>query len=141
MSRVGEATLRLVVAAALAVDCVIHLRLADVIQLAAPGGIGGGTLFRAQALAAGLAAVLLLVTGRRVAYVVAGLVALSAFVPVLLYTYVAVPAVGPIPSMYDPTWSDDKVISAVCEGAAALLAAIGVAVTRSGPISSRPSPR
>ena len=141
MSRVGEATLRLVVAAALAVDCVIHLRLADVIQLAAPGGIGGGTLFRAQALAAGLAAVLLLVTGRRLAYVVAGLVALSAFVPVLLYTYVAVPAVGPIPSMYDPTWSDDKVISAVCEGAAALLAAIGVAVTRSGPISSRPSPR
>ena len=141
MSRVGEATLRLVVAAALAVDCVIHLMLADVIQLAAPGGIGGGTLFRAQALAAGLAAVLLLVTGRRVAYVVAGLVALSAFVPVLLYTYVAVPAVGPIPSMYDPTWSDDKVISAVCEGAAALLAAIGVAVTRSGPISSRPSPR
>lgn len=43
--------------------------------------------------------------------------------------------------MYEPTWSDDKVISAVCEGAAVVLAAIGVAVTQSAPLSSRPSPR
>lgn len=128
-------------AAALAVDCVIHLTLADVIQLAAPGGVGGGTLFRAQALAAGLAAVLLLATGRRFAYVVAGLVALSAFVPVLLYTYVTVPDLGPIPSMYDPTWSDDKVMSAIAEGAAALLAAIGIVVTPRGQIRSRQTPR
>lgn len=141
MSRSGEVTLRVLVAACLAVDCVIHLKLADAIQIAAPGGIGGGNLFRAQALAAGLAAVLLLVTGRRFAYILAGLVALSAFIPVLLYTYVAVPTLGPIPSMYDPTWSDDKVISAIAEGAAVLLAAIGVAVTRGRPVSSRQTPR
>ncbi|WP_435202783.1 hypothetical protein [Janibacter sp. GS2] len=127
--RAGELTLRVLVVAALAVDCVVHLKLADAIQLAAPGGIGGGTLFRVQAVAAGLAAVLLLVTGRRFAYVVAGLVALSAFVPVLLYTYVAVPTLGPIPSMYDPTWSNDKIISAVAEGAAVVLAAAGVVVS------------
>ena len=78
--------LRLLVVATLAVDCTVHLRLAEAMHLAAPGGIGGGTLFRIQAVAAGLAAVLLLVTGRRLAYAVAALVALSALVPVLLYT-------------------------------------------------------
>lgn len=141
MSRAGELTLRVAVAAALAVDCVVHLQLADAIQLAAPGGIGGGALFRGQAIAAGLAAVLLLATRRRFAYVVAGLVALSAFVPVLLYTYVAVPAIGPIPSMYDPTWSDKKIVSALAEGLAVLLAAVGSVVARRPSVSSRTRPR
>ena len=120
--------LRLLVVATLAVDCTVHLRLAEAMHLAAPGGIGGGTLFRIQAVAAGLAAVLLLVTGRRLAYAVAALVALSALVPVLLYTYVMVPDLGPIPSMYDPRWSTPKTTSAVAEPAGALLAVVGVVV-------------
>ena len=33
MSRAGEVTLRVLVAACLAVDCVIHLKLADAIQI------------------------------------------------------------------------------------------------------------
>lgn len=141
MSRAGELTLRVAVAAALAVDCIVHLELADAIQLAAPGGIGGGALFRGQAIAAGVAAVLLLLTGRRFAYILAGLVALSAFGAVLLYSFVAVPAIGPIPSMYDPTWSDKKLISAVAEGLALLLAAIGSLATRRRTVSSRSRPR
>ena len=56
----------------------------------------------------------------------AGAVALSAFVPVLLYTYVNVPAIGPIPSMYDPFWTTPKVVSAVAEGLGAVLAGVGV---------------
>ncbi|MFC7407134.1 hypothetical protein [Georgenia alba] len=122
-----ELTLRLLVVAALGVDAVVHLQLAEVMQLAAPGGLGGGTLFRAQAVLAGLAAVLLLVTGARAAYLLAGLAALSALVPVLLYTYVQVPAIGPVPSMYDPTWSTPKVVSAVAEALAFVLASVGVA--------------
>lgn len=141
MSRVGELTLRVLVVVALAVDCVVHVQLADAMQLAAPGGIGGGTLFRAQAIAAGLAAVILLATGRRFAYILAAVVALSAFVPVLLYTYVAVPALGPIPSMYDPTWSDKKLLSALAEGLAVLLATIGSIATRRRPVSPRSRPR
>lgn len=141
MSRAGELTLRALVVAALAVDCVVHVKLADAMQLAAPGGIGGGTLFRTQAVAAGLAAVILLVTGRRFAYILAGLVALTALVPVLLYTYVAVPTLGPIPSMYDPTWSTGKIASALAEGAAALLAAIGYVMTQRRPVSPRRRPR
>ncbi|WP_338750646.1 hypothetical protein [Janibacter alittae] len=137
MSRAGELALRVLVVAALTVDCVVHLDLADAIQVAAPGGVGGGTLFRTQAAAAGLAAVLLLVTGGRFAYVLAGVVALSAFVPVLLYSFVAVPTIGPIPSMYDPTWYDKKIISALAEGLAVLLATIGVLVTRDRPVSPR----
>lgn len=137
MSRVGELTLRVLVVAALTIDCVVHLALADAIQLAAPGGIGGGTLFRAQAAAAGVAALLLLATGRHLAYLLAAVVALSAFIPVLLYTYVAVPTIGPIPSMYDPTWSDKKIVTAVAEGLAVLLATIGSLATRRRPVSPR----
>lgn len=117
--------MRLLTVGALAVDAVVHLQLADAMQLAAPGGIGGGALFRAQAVAATLAGIVLLVTGHRLAYAIAGLVALSALVPVLLYTYVQVPAIGPIPSMYDPAWYPQKTASAIAEAAAVALAAIG----------------
>lgn len=128
--RAGELTLRVVVVAALAVDCVVHLQLAGALQMAAPDGIGGGNLFRIQAAVAGLAGLLLLITGRRFAYVLAGLAALSAFVPVVLYTFVAVPDLGPIPSMYDPTWSTNKIVTAVAEGIAVLLAAVGAVTVR-----------
>jgi len=120
-----ELVVRLAVVVALAIDAVVHYRLADTIQLAAPGGIGGGTLFRIQATAAVLAALFVLVTGSRAAYALAGLVALSALGAVLLYAFVDVPAIGPIPAMYDPTWYFEKTLSAVAEGVGALLAAVG----------------
>ena len=126
----AEWAVRVLVAAGLGVDAVVHVRLADAMQLAAPGGIGGGTLFRVQAAAAAVAAVVVLVTGHRLAYLLAGLVALSALVPVLLYTYVQVPAIGPVPSMYDPFWYPEKVVSAVAEGATVVLAVVGWALAR-----------
>lgn len=120
---------RLLVVVALAVDVYVHLKLAGGMQMAAPGGVGGGTLFRVQAVVAAVAAVVLLATGRRFGYVLAGLAALSALIPVVLYTYVAVPDLGPIPSMYDPTWSSDKTTSAVAEAAAVLLSVVGATLT------------
>lgn len=128
----AEPVVRVLVVAGLAVDAVVHLRLADAMQLAAPGGIGGGTLFRVQAVGAALVAAVVLVTGHRLAYVVAGLAALSALVPVLLYTYVDVPALGPIPSMHDPIWYPEKTLSAVAEAATALLALLGFRLTSPG---------
>jgi len=122
-----EFAIRLLVVAALAVDAYVHFDLADEMQLAAPGGIGGGTLFAIQAGAAIAAAVLLLLTGSRLAYVLAALVALSALVPVLLYTYVNLPALGPVPSLYDPTWYTAKVVSVVAEAVAVVLAVVGIA--------------
>lgn len=86
------------VVGALAVEAYLHVDLAEAMQLAAPHGIGGGTLFYIHAGIALVAAILLLVTGSRFGYAVAGLAALSALVPVLLYSFVNVPALGPIPS-------------------------------------------
>lgn len=134
MSRL-EPVLRWVVVAALGVDAVVHLRLASAIQLAAPGGIGGGWLFRLQAVAAVLAALYLILRPSVAGYLVAGAVALSAFGAVLLYSFVNVPTLGPIPSMYDPTWYPEKTLSAVAEGIGVLAAGAG------GWITSRRSPR
>lgn len=127
--RTKELVTRGIVVLGLAVDAFVHVRVAPAMDVAAPDGLGGGLLFRAQAVAAGLAAVVLLVTGRRWAYVLAGLVALSALGPVLLYHFVDVPAIGPIPSMYDPLWSPEKVVSIVGEALAVVFAVVGVRLT------------
>ncbi len=125
-SGAAELIVRILVVAALAVDAVVHLRLAPNYQVAAPDGIGGGNLFRIQAIAAIVAALYLLFRGSRPAYVIAGLVLLTAFVAVVLYRYVEVPALGPIPAMYEPVWFFEKSLSAVAEGLGALLAAAGL---------------
>ena len=117
--------LRLVTAAALVVAAVVHLRLAGGYQMAAPGGIGMGNLFRIQAVAALLVALAVLVVGSRVVYASAFVVALSSVVAVVLYRYVDIPAVGPLPAMYEPVWFLEKSVSAVAEGLATITAAAG----------------
>lgn len=115
-------SLRAVVVAGLVADAAIHLRLAGEYESAFPEGIGGGTLFRIEAVVAIVAAIAVLAWGRRPAYVFAFLVAASAFGAVLAARYVELPAVGPLPSMYEPVWYLEKSISAVAEGIAALAA-------------------
>ncbi|WP_051441559.1 hypothetical protein [Arthrobacter sp. H14] len=88
--------LRIVIAATLAVDAIIHLQLAANYQLAAPAGIGQGNLFRIQAVSAILAGLYVLIRGSRASYVAAALVALAAFAAVMLYRYLDIPAIGPI---------------------------------------------
>lgn len=117
-----------VTAAGLVIDAVVHFRLASDYQLAFPDGIGGGTIFRIQAAAALLAAVYVLVRRSRPSFAVTFLVAVSALGAVLLYRYVDVPQLGPIPAMYEPIWFFEKSLSAVAEGIAALTATIGFAV-------------
>jgi hypothetical protein len=120
----------LVVAVGLVVDAVVHLRLAPDYQLAAPDGIGQGNLFRIAAVAAVLSALWVLVRPSRLSFAVAFLVAGSALAAVLVYRYVDVPALGPIPSMYEPLWFFEKALSAVAEAVAAVAALVGVASTR-----------
>ncbi|MHA7299565.1 hypothetical protein, partial [Pseudarthrobacter sp. MDT3-1] len=120
--------LRVGVAAALVVSAVIHVQLAPGYQQAAPGGIGQGTLFLVQAGAAVLAAVFVLVTGSRAAFAAAAAVGLSSLAAVILYRYVQVPAIGPMPSMYEPVWYAAKVLSAVAEAVAGALAVAGYAL-------------
>ncbi|MEV8149864.1 hypothetical protein AB0O52_17180 [Arthrobacter sp. NPDC080073] len=130
--RPKDILLRLLVAAALVIDAVVHFDLAAGYQLGAPGGIGEGNLFRLEAAAAILVGLYVLVRGSRPAYAAAVVIAGSAFVAVLLYRYVDIPAIGPIPSMYEPVWFFEKSLSAVAEGLGAVLAAVGYVRQRGG---------
>lgn len=124
--------LRLLVVTALVIDAVVHWQLAPGYQLAAPAGIGQGNLFRLEAVAAVLVGLYVLVRGSRPAYAAALVVAGSAFIAVLLYRYVDIPALGPIPAMYEPLWFFEKVLSAVAEGLGAVLAGVGFLRQRGG---------
>lgn len=118
--------LRLLVAACLVTDAVVHVRLASTYgQASPPGHLSEGLLFQGESIAALLAALLVLVLGSRVAFAAAFIVAGSAFVAVMLSRYVDVPALGPLPSMYEPVWFAQKAISAIAAGLGATLSAIG----------------
>lgn len=114
--------LRALIALALVIDAVVHLRLASGYQLSAPAGIGAGNLFRLQAVVALAAAAFVLVRGDRASFAVAFLVAVSALGAVLLYRYVDLPAMGPIPAMYEPVWFPEKTLTTVAEAVAAVVA-------------------
>jgi hypothetical protein len=51
---------------------------------------------------------------------------------VVLYRYVDVPAIGPIPSMYEPVWFAKKSISALAKAAGAVAALGGLGLARRG---------
>ena len=114
-------TLRVLAAAALGVSAYVHLHLAN--THAYPGTISGTDLFRVQGVTAAVVAAVLLVTGNRWAWVAAALVGLASFGAVMLYRYVDVGAIGPLPNMYDATWrpSPDKLLSALVEIAVPVL--------------------
>ena len=118
--------LRVLTALALFIDAGVHIYLAPGYQAASPGGIGQGNLFLLEAAAAVLAALYVLFRGSRASFALALAVALSAFVAVVMYRYVDIPAFGPFPAMYEPVWFFEKSLSAVAEGAGALLAAAGL---------------
>jgi hypothetical protein len=120
--------LRGIVVLSLGVDAVVHLRLAGGYQQSAPGGIGAGSLFRLEAAAAAAVAVWVLVRGSRAALIAAFSVGFSAAVAVVLYRYVDVPALGPIPAMYEPVWFLEKSLSAAAEAVAAVAASIALLI-------------
>lgn len=124
--------LRVVVAVALVVDAIVHLRLAPGYQQSAPGGIGAGNVFRIEAVAALVVAAWVLLRGSRTALLAAFAVGLSAVVAVVLYRYVNVPGFGPLPAMYEPVWFPEKTLSAVAEAVAALVALVALAVAPRG---------
>lgn len=127
-----QIVLRVLAAAALAVSAYVHLHLAH--RYAYPGTINGTDLFRAQGVTAALVAAVLLLTGHRWAWLAAAAVGLSSFAAVMLYRYVDVGAIGPLPNMYDATWrpSPDKLLSAVAEAAVVLLWLAHLAAGRRG---------
>lgn len=114
--------LTLLTAAGLAVDAYVHWHLApnfDTLRGAASPHISQGQLFRLEATLSVIAMLLVLLTRDRVAAAVAFLVAAGGLGAVLLYAYVDVGGLGPLPNMYDPLWYTEKTISAVAAAVAA----------------------
>ncbi len=115
--------LRLAVVAGLGVDAYVHFHLAG--DTGHSGTISESTLFWVQGGVAAVVAVLVLLRPRPVPYAIAFLVAASALGAVLLYRYVDVGALGPLPDMYEPVWYTEKVVTTVAEAVAAVAAALG----------------
>ena len=114
---------RLVVAAGLGVDAYVHWHLApgfDGVTGTAGPQISQGELFRLETALALITMLLMLLTRRRFAALVAFLIAAGGLGAVLLFAYVDVGGWGPLPNMYDPFWYPEKTISAVAEAVAAL---------------------
>ncbi len=126
---VGVMVLRLVVVAGLAVDVYVHLHLAAGYD-ANTAVISEGALFRVEAGVAGLAALVVLLTRAQIGVVVALLVAAGGVGVVLLYQYVDVGAVGPLPNMYEPLSYPEKTDSLIAEAVAALAALALLALHR-----------
>jgi len=123
--------LRAATAAALALDGVVHVKDAYFYDANTGSLLSQGQLFRVQGVLAFVVAVaVLLLPARlpwRLIWVVAFGVTASAFGAVLLYTYVNVGPVAGLPNMYEPSWGPPgKAVSAVAEGAGAVLALAGL---------------
>ncbi|WP_427007739.1 hypothetical protein [Pseudarthrobacter sp. H2] len=122
--------LRVLAAAALAVDAIVHARMAPGYQSAAPEGFGEGNLFLAEAVAAAAAGLYVLIRGSSPAWLLALLTAGGGLAVLLLYRYIDVPAFGPFPAMYEPVWFVEKTLTAFAQGAAVLLVAIALILDR-----------
>ena len=93
-------------------------------------------MFRAEAVLAVAAGLLVLVRPRTSSWVAALAVAASALAAVLLYRYVDVGPLGPLADMYENTWQvPGKLLSASAsaEAAAVVVAALGLVTHRKHP--------
>ena len=87
---------------------------------------------RAEAGLAAAVGLLVLVRPRPSSWLAASAVAASALAAVLLYRYVDVGSLGPLPDMYENTWQvPGKLLSAYAEAAAIGLAGLGLLTHRS----------
>jgi hypothetical protein len=128
--------LRVGTAAGLGIDAVVHWQNAPAYDAVA-ATVSQGALFRVEAVLAAAAGLLVLVRPRRSSWLAALLVAAGGLAAVLLYRYVDVGALGPVPDMYEDTWQvPGKLLSAYAEGATVILAGLGLLTHR----EARPGP-
>ena len=97
--------LRLMIAGGLAVDAYVHWNLApdfDSFVGTGPAHVSQGQLFRVEAMLAAIALLLVPFVDHLLTAVLALVTAAGGLAAVLLYRYVDVGAIGPLPDMYDP---------------------------------------
>ncbi len=134
---VTRGVLRVLAAAGLAVDAAVHARLAGQYD-SVSASVSQGDLFRVEAAAASLAVLLVLFWRHRIGDAFAWAVVAGGLAALLLYRYVDVGALGPLPNMYEPIWFTDKTTSAVAQGVA-IVALTALLSVRSGPSGRRRS--
>jgi hypothetical protein len=128
--RTGMA-LRVLGAVALGFSAYLHFRIAaERPPLLADGQITLSGLFVAQAVAATLVSLWVLVRGSRLAWLAFGAVALGSLAALVLSVYVQIPSIGPFPLIYEPIWYLDKYLAAGSAALAALVALVALAATR-----------
>jgi hypothetical protein len=119
-----ELILRLVAAAGLAYTAYIHWDLRHTYAAIRTDTLSQGDLFAVQTVLCALAAAAVLIVGGLWSWLAAFAVAGGSLGAILLYRYVDVGQIGPIPNMYDPGWFPEKshsaIASAVATGAALL---------------------
>jgi hypothetical protein len=121
--------LALAVAGCLVVDAWVHLRDAADYDAVRTSVLSQATLFRLEGVVAIALAVALLVRPRRLLWAAGVAVLASALAAVLVYTYVDVGQLGPVPDMYEPTWQlPGKLASAWAEGLGLGLALAGLLI-------------
>lgn len=121
----GSLALAALTVAGLAVDAYVHFDLAPIEPPPGAGQISESVLFYVEASVAILSVVLLLATGSRWTFGVAGFVAATGLGAVLLYRFIDVGALGPLPDMYEPVWYPEKLAAAIAEATALVSAATG----------------
>lgn len=114
--------------AGLGVDAYTHFDLASVYDLNATSTVSQGTLFRIEGALAIAVGVALLVRANLWTVLAVLLVAGGGLALLLVYRYVNVGKLGPLPNMSEPIWYREKEVSAIGEGVA-VLAGAGVLAT------------
>ncbi|MCM2422880.1 hypothetical protein [Streptomyces sp. RKAG293] len=137
--RTARGACRVAAAVGLAVDAYVHAKLADQYD-AVSATISQGTLFRVEAGLASLAALLVLAWRRPLGDAFAWLVAAGGLAALVLYRYVDVGALGPLPDMYEPIWSDDKKLSAAAQVLAVIATTALLVTRRARPAETASSP-
>jgi hypothetical protein len=112
-----------VVVVGLAIQAFVHFHLAGSFPLNKTSTLSEEDLFNAEAVAAVIAALALIFRPRRYTAGFAFLVAAAGTAAVVVYRYVNVGKIGPIPNMYDPYWAPfEKNLSVIAEAIAAVAA-------------------
>ena len=114
----------LIVVAGLAIDAYVHLDLASTYDVVKTSTLSQGDLFRVEAALAIVAGLALLIRPRRYTAWFAFLVSAGGVAAVLVYRWVDVGKLGPLPNMYEPYWYGEKTLSLVAEAIAAAAAAV-----------------
>lgn len=121
--RLTRAILIVVAVIGLAVDAWIHLTLASAYD-GVRATVSQGQLFRIEGIAAIVVALALVIRPSRVVYVLVLLVAGGGLFALLLYRYVDVGKLGPLPNMYEPAWYGRKVWTTIAQAVTTVCAIV-----------------